>query len=218
MKIDETEYASYLQSFKWKLVVLYMTSKYPYCTKCNSQKDLQVHHTSYANYPHEKEEDLIVLCKKCHYNHHKDDYQFKGQEEIDFRRISLENIKGEKKWQFNLHRISGLADFLPAKANIFHCEICGNYMSSSYDFPLNKLILTNNGQFISGSFIRGKNPKRKGIRICQTCWDEVNQTCIKTYKLTPKIAKLLLTDPAPNPKTMNNHGNRKIFKMGAKKD
>lgn len=40
------------------------------CQVCNSRTGLQVHHRDYARFRHERPEDLIVLCEKCHAKHH----------------------------------------------------------------------------------------------------------------------------------------------------
>ncbi len=36
------------------------------CQVCGARKRLQVHHVSYANLGHERDEDLTVLCWACH--------------------------------------------------------------------------------------------------------------------------------------------------------
>jgi len=40
------------------------------CGICNATSDLHVHHKTYENIGKESDEDLIVLCKSCHYKFH----------------------------------------------------------------------------------------------------------------------------------------------------
>ncbi len=40
------------------------------CHRCESAKRLQVHHKSYARLGCERDDDLEVLCKSCHEDHH----------------------------------------------------------------------------------------------------------------------------------------------------
>lgn len=41
------------------------------CELCNYTRRLHVHHRDYAHVFHERPEDLIVLCRKCHAVHHR---------------------------------------------------------------------------------------------------------------------------------------------------
>lgn len=40
------------------------------CERCDSKRDLQVHHRTYERLGHEWDEDLEVLCDACHGEHH----------------------------------------------------------------------------------------------------------------------------------------------------
>lgn len=40
------------------------------CVACGTKKKLNVHHMSYENLTHEKDEELIVLCVFCHEEYH----------------------------------------------------------------------------------------------------------------------------------------------------
>lgn len=61
------EYLSYIQSsywfFKREEAFIYHGRK---CKKCNSTKQLEVHHLTYRRLGHERMRDLMVLCKQCH--------------------------------------------------------------------------------------------------------------------------------------------------------
>ena len=36
------------------------------CSRCGSTRDLNVHHLTYARIGQEEQDDLIVLCRRCH--------------------------------------------------------------------------------------------------------------------------------------------------------
>lgn len=213
INLNSPEYQQYLNSFKWKLIVKYMTGKYVSCARCNSQKELLVHHNSYENYPFEKEEDLTVICNECHFKHHKKTDKEASDEQREFRLLSLQNTHGTYEYSFNLNKIAGVDDLQPSKCDIFHCELCNAHMPSSHEFPLEKLILTAYGKFISASMIKGKNYKRQGMRICLLCWKRIEKNCIKTYKITPEIAKLLLTNPPNEPRKQREIPDKTLFKL-----
>ena len=64
-------YKEYLQTEHWKEVrgnALYR-AKYK-CQLCGNKDNLNVHHNTYENRGNEKDEDLIVLCQKCHGKFH----------------------------------------------------------------------------------------------------------------------------------------------------
>lgn len=89
-KLALMPYELFLQTPYWKLVrslKLYLRS-IRYCEICGSNKQLTVHHTTYAHRgsEHLHLNDLQVLCKKCHFNEHKKDDSFDYSEiypEID---------------------------------------------------------------------------------------------------------------------------------------
>jgi hypothetical protein len=71
-------YHDYLQSDGWKARVQQMLAKADYqCTgkvyhpqhvavRCNNTHRLQVHHRTYERLGQEREDDLQVLCERCH--------------------------------------------------------------------------------------------------------------------------------------------------------
>ena len=76
MKVKKKEYASYLQSSHWQQRRrIAIEHSGPTCERCGFPRwlsqiaysqDLHVHHLSYENLGAEPEEDLSVLCVRCH--------------------------------------------------------------------------------------------------------------------------------------------------------
>jgi hypothetical protein len=65
------EYLEYLKSASWRVTRnrALMLADYR-CERCNSKRDLQVHHRTYERLGHEWDQDLEVLCGGCHGDHH----------------------------------------------------------------------------------------------------------------------------------------------------
>ncbi len=64
-------YLEYLQTDHWKEIRKKKLGKAWYkCEKCQSKKDLHVHHITYARRGEERMSDLEVLCKDCHEKAH----------------------------------------------------------------------------------------------------------------------------------------------------
>jgi 5-methylcytosine-specific restriction endonuclease McrA len=49
------------------------------CRHCGSGMNLVCHHITYENLGNESLDDLLTLCKRCHYNVHQEDLRRKGQ-------------------------------------------------------------------------------------------------------------------------------------------
>lgn len=64
-------YADYLQTPRWRARrnLALRLAKHR-CARCGVNRELQVHHTSYARLAEEADEDLQVLCEGCHLGHH----------------------------------------------------------------------------------------------------------------------------------------------------
>lgn len=94
--INNTEYADYLKSEKWKQIAkqrLAIDNFQCQCCKCvgTANNPLEVHHISYAHLYHEETrvyEDLVTLCHVCH----------KGLHKIMER---VTNADGRKGWKDN---------------------------------------------------------------------------------------------------------------------
>lgn len=68
----EINYKEYLKSEYWKNIREQVYERDGYkCRICNSSKDICVHHRTYEFVGNEKLEELITLCKNCHYSFHK---------------------------------------------------------------------------------------------------------------------------------------------------
>ena len=64
-------YSQYLQSSHWEVKRQDILIRDDHtCDRCGSYTELQVHHLNYDNLWHEKDEDLITLCKDCHAEEH----------------------------------------------------------------------------------------------------------------------------------------------------
>lgn len=64
---NKAEYQAYLNSPKWQATRKRLYKLYDYkCDSCGSPKNLCVHHITYENLGEEKDEDLVVLCQRCH--------------------------------------------------------------------------------------------------------------------------------------------------------
>lgn len=65
--VYKLRYKVYLDSYKWKMKSKSAKERAGYkCQICNSTKELETHHKTYENIYHELDNDLIVLCSKCH--------------------------------------------------------------------------------------------------------------------------------------------------------
>ncbi len=63
----DKKYQDYLQSDEWKAKKEMVFSVFwKHCQRCNSEKDIHVHHSTYKNIYNEDINDLYVLCKRCH--------------------------------------------------------------------------------------------------------------------------------------------------------
>lgn len=64
-------YSQYLRTEHWfRVRSLALERARHECALCPANRDLQVHHRSYARKGFEQPEDVIVLCDECHRRHH----------------------------------------------------------------------------------------------------------------------------------------------------
>jgi 5-methylcytosine-specific restriction endonuclease McrA len=64
-------YSEYLKTEQWHAKRHAAITRANYkCQRCYTQDHLQVHHRTYERRGHEKPNDLMVLCDKCHKNEH----------------------------------------------------------------------------------------------------------------------------------------------------
>lgn len=66
-------YGDYLQSLKWKdFRVSLGKERGKLCEHCNYHSHDVLHHQTYARLFSEDPEDVVFLCKECHYIEHRD--------------------------------------------------------------------------------------------------------------------------------------------------
>jgi len=71
-KINKQRYHKYLLSEKWRVFRELALEFYGrVCGKCGGRFNLQVHHKNYINIFNESFADVMILCKVCHRNEHK---------------------------------------------------------------------------------------------------------------------------------------------------
>lgn len=74
-KIDHQEY---INSPKWKAKRQMVLERDNFrCRKCGTGKNLDVHHITYENIGNEPLDDLVTLCRNCHEEVHKYDFENK---------------------------------------------------------------------------------------------------------------------------------------------
>ena len=72
--MNNKSYKRYLQSDKWAMIRNAIIERDNFkCTVCDSPDNLHVHHLTYENVGNEKDEDLITLCRGCHFKETTDD-------------------------------------------------------------------------------------------------------------------------------------------------
>lgn len=65
-------YLDYINSNPWKeKCKVIKETRGNKCQVCGSEKDLQVHHNTYERLGCEDDNDLILLCKPCHFLFHR---------------------------------------------------------------------------------------------------------------------------------------------------
>jgi hypothetical protein len=63
-------YEDYLQTEFWRITRKQILGKRPFCERCGTRERLQVHHLTYERLGVELDEDLEVLCRRCHATEH----------------------------------------------------------------------------------------------------------------------------------------------------
>lgn len=73
-KFDSSYYYEYMHSDIWRVTRNRSIEKAGYkCRLCGSAKNIVVHHIRYDNIGVEPDDDLLVVCRKCHNELHQDD-------------------------------------------------------------------------------------------------------------------------------------------------
>ncbi len=91
---EEAEtYTDYLKTEHWKNTRSNLLATHHYsCCVCNKKSYLQVHHATYDNVGNEKDTDLLIVCKKHHYEFHKGIIK-----ESDYSNKKLKNKRAKRK-------------------------------------------------------------------------------------------------------------------------
>jgi len=93
-ELRDMPYKEYLQTKHWQEIRKKALHRANYkCQLCSSKENLNVHHNTYENRGCEKEEDLIVLCQKCHGKFHDKFVEDKNYIEEDEDLIRFEESK-----------------------------------------------------------------------------------------------------------------------------
>ena len=76
---------NYYNTEHWKNKRKEVLSKWVLCQRCCSKEKLNVHHGSYKNlYKEEWNEDLYLLCEKCHKEYHERTFKINIRSTRDF--------------------------------------------------------------------------------------------------------------------------------------
>lgn len=100
-KIAGLEYEIYLSSEKWRIITEQVKDRDGRkCAMCGSTEELQVHHKTYEHIFHEEDhlDDLITLCKKCHFGYH--EWEKKEKEKKHAERLRAYEMREEKKKEY----------------------------------------------------------------------------------------------------------------------
>lgn len=122
---DKEAYKAYLKSPHWQAIRKRLYRAYEYkCAMCGSPKNLNVHHITYENLGEEKDEDLTVLCQKCHSELHDGNYTFFDDLSIAWSRLfeAYENEPDEDKkgvMKIQLDIIDRALDLVPLASEIY---------------------------------------------------------------------------------------------------
>jgi hypothetical protein len=120
-KAKSKKYEAYMNSAAWKLLktIRHFIDKNK-CTKCNNDKQLQLHHTNYDRIFCEMLEDVITKCKYCHKEGHE------VQNEI--YKLDLKNVKNDKS---DLKNDLGLVTIEPSTSKITNFTLRNENMSET---------------------------------------------------------------------------------------
>jgi phage terminase large subunit GpA-like protein len=71
MKKLSSGYLSYIRSDAWFIIAQRIRLRDKVCQGCGTSKRLDVHHKTYQRFKHERDEDLVLICRQCHERVHK---------------------------------------------------------------------------------------------------------------------------------------------------
>lgn len=94
----DKEYIEYLKTDQWKLIKSKVLERdNNRCNKCESTDKLHIHHKNYDSIFNESLDDLITLCKVCHYKHHSPDYRKGKLKRLVEKKVNKQRVKPNKK-------------------------------------------------------------------------------------------------------------------------
>lgn len=80
VKEHDYTYDEHMKSDYWRKIRFQVRERDKHkCRHCGSGMNLVCHHITYENLGNESLDDLLTLCKRCHYNVHQEDLRRKGQ-------------------------------------------------------------------------------------------------------------------------------------------
>jgi len=98
---NNINYKNYLKSNAWKDKRKYFIIKYKNICQCCKweflDKDLNVHHHTYTRIWKELDDDLTLVCLKCHYNIH-----FRNWKKVKLKEIVLRNSFKREKQRYKI--------------------------------------------------------------------------------------------------------------------
>ena len=69
--IPPPDYGRYIRSKAWKTKRIAFLKHFKHqCALCDSKEHLHVHHLHYQSVGNEKNEDVVVCCRRCHFIEH----------------------------------------------------------------------------------------------------------------------------------------------------
>jgi len=190
----------YYSSLAWKLITKFMISKYRFCQSCKTTENLLVHHKNYARFPFEKEEDLCVVCKKCHIEVYHPEKSKKIMKDNDLKKMQLFLEKDDLP--FNLIKIRNREKENPEKNKTYshikkgdgtfketsfssNCEICrGEKVNITYSIPLQEIILHHQGKIKNSFSLFDIDYNRKTLTICESCKKRLNKFAVISWDLS----------------------------------
>jgi hypothetical protein len=105
-------YCDYLKTEHWQLAKNAVRYKYKNkCTKCGSNKSLEVHHLSYKNFGREELKDLTLLCSNCHILAH---CKIKEEPKVITNIVVKKSpFYSNNKWESNMRYLNDILTQLP---------------------------------------------------------------------------------------------------------
>ncbi len=116
METNFIDYRKYISSNYWKEIKEQILERDDHrCRLCNSKIGLHVHHRKYDFLENEKLEELITLCKRCHYITHKRNPHLSYQVYCDNKKWEANENKKDIIKQYILLNNTNILDVLKQK-------------------------------------------------------------------------------------------------------